>query len=485
MLGRVGGPLLLALGASIFVIVIIGVVTYRSVQSLIAVNQQVVHTEEVLVGLADIRRSLLQVETDARGFLLTGDQAFDAAYRSHRAEIPVKIAKLKEQTVDNQEHQQRFDVLDKAVKSRLDLLEEFVQRRQVLGATVIPEGGVGEGKRRMEILNAALDDIAGAEQKILEQKLSASEQTGRQLLLTVLLAIGSLIALVGLVGFLANRDINFRKENEAKLRAARDELEDRVRERTAELSDMNTELERSNRELQDFAFVASHDLQEPLRKIQAFSDRLRTVQGPKFDDQGRDYLDRMHSAAERMHTLINDLLTFSRVTTKAQPFEPTDLDQVAVDVVNDLETTIEQSGGSVTLGELPTIDADAVQMRQLLQNLIANALKFRKPDIKPTVEVKGEIVEEELHGSGQNGRGDLVRILVKDNGIGFDEKYLDRIFTPFQRLHGRNEFEGTGIGLAVCRKIVERHGGSLTAKSTPGEGAVFIATLPLTQAKEK
>jgi signal transduction histidine kinase len=484
MLGKVGGSLLLVFLASIFVIVIIGVVTYRSVRSLITINERVVHTEEVLVGVAEIRASLLQVETDARGFLLTGDSAFENAYRSHLASIGPQIAQLKEKTVDNPEHQRRFEVLDQAVDARLALLEEFVQKRQVLGATVIPEGGVAEGKRRMEALSAALDDITKAEQGLLTQRLSESDQTGRQLLLTVVLAVASLIALVGLVFFLAYRDINFRKENEAKLRAARDELEDRVRDRTSELSDMNTELERSNRELQDFAFVASHDLQEPLRKIQAFSDRLRTVQGPKFDDQGRDYLDRMHNAAERMHTLINDLLTFSRVTTKAQPFEPTDLKKVADEVVNDLEATIEASGGEVIIGNLPTIDADALQMRQLLQNLIANALKFKKPDTKPNVEVSSDVVDASSSGSEGNGN-ESVNIFVKDNGIGFDEKYLDRIFTPFQRLHGRNEYEGTGIGLAVCRKIVERHGGSLTAKSTPGEGATFIATLPLAQTKEK
>lgn len=485
MLGKVGGSLLLALAASIFVIVIIGVVTYRSVRSLITVNERVVHTEEVLVGLAEIRIDLLQVETDARGFLLTGDPAFENAYRTHLATIPARVADLKAKTVDNPEQQTRFDVLDRAVQARLDLLDEFVQKRQVLGVTVIPEGGVAEGKRRMEVLKAALDDIARAEEGLLAQRLAESSRTGRQILMTVVLAIGSLIALVGLVGFLAHRDINFRRDNEEKLRAARDELEDRVRERTAELSDLNTELERSNRELQDFAFVASHDLQEPLRKIQAFGDRLRTVQGPKFDDQGRDYLDRMNNAAERMHTLINDLLMFSRVTTKAQPFEPTDLSTIANEVVSDLEASIETAEGKVVVGDLPTVEADPLQMRQLLQNLIANALKFRKPHTAPTVEVMSEIVEEDSHSSGQDGREDLVKICVRDNGIGFDEKYLDRIFTPFQRLHGRNEYEGTGIGLAVCRKIVERHGGTLTAKSTPGEGATFIATLPLTQAKER
>jgi PAS domain S-box-containing protein len=231
-------------------------------------------------------------------------------------------------------------------------------------------------------------------------------------------------------------------------------------------------LERSNRELQDFASVASHDLQEPLRKIQAFSDRLKARSGPALDETARDYLDRMQSAAARMQTLVNDLLTFSRVTSRAQPFVPTDLARVAREVLSDLETRIEQTGGRVELGALPVIEADATQMRQLLQNLIANALKFHRPDAPPVVKVSCE------------RDGDFVRLLVADNGIGFDEKYLDRIFTIFQRLHGREEYEGTGVGLAVCRKIAHRHNGTITARSQLGQSATFIVTLPAKQARE-
>jgi light-regulated signal transduction histidine kinase (bacteriophytochrome) len=166
------------------------------------------------------------------------------------------------------------------------------------------------------------------------------------------------------------------------------------------------------------------------------------------------------------------------VTTKAQPFKPTNLNTIASEVLSDLETRIDETGGEVVLGDLPTIDADELQMRQLFQNLIANALKFRRPDAAPRVEVTSQ------DSTGDDRENGFVRISVKDNGIGFEEKYLDRIFTPFQRLHGRNEYEGTGIGLAVCRKIVERHGGSLTATSSVGEGSTFIATLPLKQNKE-
>ncbi len=481
MAAKVGGTLVLAFLASIVLLAIIGVVSYRAVRTLIANNESVTHTQEVLEQVEGIHTLLLQVETDARGFLLTGADVYKTVYEKNLVEIPRRLERLREKTKDNASHQQRLDTLERAVQSRLELLTEFVGRREVLGATVIPPGQGPEGKLRMDAVRAALDDIRNAEELLLEQRTEQSRQSTQRLLVTLGLSLLGSLSLICLVFYLALRDIRARQLSEANLAAARDALEDRVRERTSELSILNVELERSNRELQDFAFVASHDLQEPLRKIQAFGDRLRTVQGPKFDDQGRDYLDRMSGAAERMHTLINDLLSYSRVTTKAQPFEPTELDRVVAGVLSDLETRIEDSGGTVSVGKLPTIDADGVQMRQLFQNLIANALKFARRDIPPIVEISSEVYQGEIPSVGRSMPEQLVRVSVSDNGIGFDEKYLDRIFTPFQRLHGRNEYEGTGIGLAVCRKIVERHGGSLRAESTPGVGSTFIIILPVVQ----
>lgn len=481
MAAKVGGTLILAFLASIVLLAIIGVVSYRAVGTLISNNELVVHTQEVLEQVEGIHTTLLQVETDARGYLLTGLDVYKIAYENDLDEVPRRLKTLREKTQDNASHRARIDNLEQAIQARLDLLKEYVGRREVLGATVIPPGQGPEGKRRMDAVRTALDDIRDAENLLLDQRAEQSRQSTQRLLVTLGLSLLGSLGLICLVFYLALRDIRARQLSEANLSAARDALEDRVRERTSELSVLNVELERSNRELQDFAFVASHDLQEPLRKIQAFSDRLRTVQGPKFDDQGRDYLDRMSGAAERMHTLINDLLSYSRVTTKAQPFEPTDLNKVIDGVMGDLETSVEESGGTVTIGKLPTIDADAVQMRQLFQNLIANALKFAKDDERPVVNVSGEVFRGEVPSIGRSTAENLLRISVADNGIGFDEKYLDRIFTPFQRLHGRNEYQGTGIGLAVCRKIVERHGGSLTAESTPGKGSTFIIILPLVQ----
>jgi signal transduction histidine kinase len=264
----------------------------------------------------------------------------------------------------------------------------------------------------------------------------------------------------------------------ADLKRYRDELELRVEDRTHQLQQANEELqayaarlEFLNAELQEFAFVASHDLQEPLRKIQSFATRLKSKCESSLGEDGCDYLSRMESAANRMSVLLSDLLNYSRVTTRANPFIPLDLSGVAELVTSDLEVLIEDTRARVEIDDLPVIEADESQMRQLLQNLISNALKYRREDEVPVVNV---------YSRAENG---VCRLIVEDNGIGFDEKYLDRIFKPFQRLHGRtSKYDGTGMGLAICRKIVERHGGTITALSSPGGGSTFIATLPVKQA---
>lgn len=239
------------------------------------------------------------------------------------------------------------------------------------------------------------------------------------------------------------------------------------------------ELERSNRELEQFAYVASHDLQEPLRKIRTFGDRLQMICGQQLDEAANDCLQRMQRAAERMQLLIDGLLSLSRVTTQGQSFVPVDLEQVAREVVSDLEVQIEQHGGRVEVGRLPTVQADPLQMRQLFQNLIANGLKFHRVEEPPMVKVAGKFVHgRQPHGAARSAAAEQCRIVFEDNGIGFDEKHRERIFDVFQRLHSRDVFEGTGIGLALCRKIVERHGGQISARGVPGHGSAFEVLLP-------
>lgn len=261
-----------------------------------------------------------------------------------------------------------------------------------------------------------------------------------------------------------------------KLLTSSREVSDRVRAERA-MSRTNRALEQRNRELQDFAYVASHDLQEPLRKIRAFADLLIEDFDDALDETGRYYLERMQDGAKRMSQLISDLLDYSRITTRAQPFEPVDLNEVMRHVISDLELRISDVEASIEVDDLPTIEGDQTQIRQLLQNLVGNAVKFYREEARPVV----RITAEEVAPAPGDAQGRSVRIRVIDNGIGFEEKYLDRIFTPFQRLHNRSAYAGTGMGLAICRRIVERHDGQMTAESVPGEGSTFTITLPKKQ----
>lgn len=236
-----------------------------------------------------------------------------------------------------------------------------------------------------------------------------------------------------------------------------------------ELERYACELERSNTELQEFAFVASHDLQEPLRKITAFSERLRDRAAGQLDDTGLDYLNRMHSAALRMSALINSLLDYSRIASRAMPFQSVDLAAMIFGILADLEQRIKECGARVVVHSLPKVEGDPTQLRQLFQNLLANALKFHAPGAHPLIHVRSQVAAE----------GDARwKVSVSDDGIGFDPTYAEKIFRPFQRLHGRNEYEGSGMGLAICRKIAQRHGAAIEVTSAPGQGSTFTVSLP-------
>jgi len=234
-----------------------------------------------------------------------------------------------------------------------------------------------------------------------------------------------------------------------------------------------TELERTTEELTNFAYIASHDLKEPLRKIIVFGDRLAGRFESVLNDAGLDYIERMQRSAIRMKNLIDDLLNFSQIPTHSASFQPVDLNEVVSEVLSDLEVQIEQTQGKVEVTALPTIEAERFQMRQLFQNLISNSLKYHKEHIPPVVTVQHK-------GSS----GGVEEIWIEDNGKGFDEKYLDRIFRPFERLHGMSEYGGTGMGLAICQKIVGHHKGHLTATSQLSQGATFRVKLLARQEAE-
>ena len=299
------------------------------------------------------------------------------------------------------------------------------------------------------ILNTRADVVRANLQRTMAHEIEAFRHTQ-----TVLIIIG--LILTGLVATLLT---NFSRGTARHLA--------QLKERDEQLSSHARELEHNNRELEQFAYVASHDLREPLRKIQAFGDRLQAREAANLSDRGRDYVARMQNAAARMQALIEGLLLYSRCGTRAQPYSLVDLNQVARGVISDLEAHIQETHARIDIGPLPTIHADPVQMGQLFQNMLSNGLKFQPPGNEPELTVRARVHDDDLE------------LCFADNGIGIPEEQSQQIFGVFQRLHGRDEYEGTGVGLSICKKAAERHGGSIEVISKPGRGATFSVHLPL------
>lgn len=257
-------------------------------------------------------------------------------------------------------------------------------------------------------------------------------------------------------------------------------LEIKVMERTRELQEINLELEASNHDLQQFASVASHDLKEPLRKIQVFSSIIRDKCLQEENNSIMDYMNRIINSSARMSGLINDLLSFSRLSVSSL-FELTDLNLIIDEILADLEISISEKNATIHVGRLPKMEVIPGQIRQVFQNIISNALKFSREGVPPEISIAAERIAVPDINASQDAAGNYCRIQVKDNGIGFEEKYLDKIFTIFQRLNAKEVYEGTGIGLAIAKKIIDKHNGLITAKSREQVGSNFIIILPLRQ----
>jgi signal transduction histidine kinase len=266
--------------------------------------------------------------------------------------------------------------------------------------------------------------------------------------------------------------INKNLENEVKERKI---SEEKIKTLNKELLANIGRLESANKDLDRFAFMASHDLQEPLRKIRIFSDRLNLKFHDVLDEEGKNYLGRIQKVSERMQALINDLLIFSKISVEKDLFLQSDLNKLVGDVLVDMEHTIMEKNAKISVDVLPSLYVNPVLMQPLFYNLISNALKYCKKGADPMIRIRAEV------NNDKNQENKYCRILVEDNGIGFDQKYAEQVFDMFRRLHPKSEFEGTGIGLALCKKIVEKHNGFISVRSKVDEGSVFIVSLPMQQ----
>ncbi|CAM4155156.1 sensor histidine kinase [Pseudoalteromonas ostreae] len=454
------------------------ILAMNTIQSLTQTQQRLDDTNMLNTAIEKLHLSIVQAESGQRGYLLTGDKDYLAPYNDAIMQLNSQatlVKNLRTEIAGQAEKVARllFLVDDKvAVLTRtVDLaLADRERRAHYLLET-------HQGRKLYEQIRVLADEIQDAESAFKTVQFRKLGQIKKEAKLTfAITAVTSALLILGM--FMLTR-INLRTaaKYQQELEYQNETLASKVTERTQELTLYSDELSRSNRELEEFAFVASHDLQEPLRKIQAFSDRLESMFKDELGEKGVDYIARMKNAAQRMSNLINDLLEFSRVTTRGKDFADTDLKQVLDDVLSDLEIAIKESNAQVKVGEMPVIQADLSQIQQLFLNLISNAVKFRRPDVAPIITI--EYKHHKEFSDDYNTELEWQIITVKDNGIGFSPEYSDKIFVPFQRLHGRSQYKGTGIGLSVCRRIVERHGGTITAQSETGEGATFIIKLPV------
>jgi signal transduction histidine kinase len=428
-------------------------------------RQWVVHTYQVMGRLDGILQGMTDAETGERGYILTGDDSYLAPYQRGLSEVRESFAAVRKFTTDNLSQQRSLDALESILAERLKELQERIQVRReaglLAGATAVREG---VGKEYMDRVRATVGEMKSEEERLLtlrSAELDVSSQKTRTALVS-----GELLGLffLGIAGLVVHSEMRHRRQAENEVRQLNADLERKVAERTAELAERAKDLERSNMELQQFAYVASHDLQEPLRTIASFTQLLAKRYGDKLDDKAREFIAFAVDGSKRMQTLINDLLSFSRVGTQGRPLVPISTDAVLDSVLKNLKRGIEENRAIITRDPLPTVLADELQLGQILQNLIGNAIKFRR-DGGVTVHIGAERT-----ATGWN-------ISVRDNGIGVAPEHSERIFVIFQRLHTKTQYPGTGIGLAICKKIAERHGGRIWLEPTPGGGSTFIFSI--------
>ena len=469
----------MALAAAITFFTVSAVLAYRSIDVITENNVSINNTLQTINFIKDLGRELAAAESSQRGYLLTEDPDYLQPYHQTLIVVDDLLQQLGETTTELPQQKARFEFLYTYVRKKIDDMQRIVtltDRDKIRAA--IRQVKTDEGIELMRAISQLLADMERSEFSLLEKNKAVAAENRSFVLMALLLANGIGLMLSCGVFYTLYRNSNKVAELNSALALANVELEEKVGVRTQTLLQYSEELQRSNRELEEFAFVASHDLQEPLRKIRAFGDRLQQKYSDQLGETGSDYVVRMQSASERMSALIDDLLSFSRVTTKQRPFFSVDLNKVMHGVIDDLDYSIEETNAQLHIDSLPTIDADASQIAQVFMNLIANSLKFHVHDVRPIITVTCNI---NVAPPVMDDARTWCCLRFSDQGIGFDPQYAERVFSLFQRLHGRNEYSGTGIGLALCRKIVERHGGTITAQSEVGDGAVFTVYLPMTQ----
>jgi signal transduction histidine kinase len=459
-----------------FSILIVFVSISLAVYTITNTNQSITYLDrshDINLRIERLMSLLKDAESGQRGYIITHQFTFLEANKKAQFNIGEEFEGLYDKITNDTAQRRRLNILKMQINEKLSILMEEKQYYDEKGEIDDPmKDMISRDKVIMDNIKFEINEIEKAEQSNLNKIRDKTFKNSELSIYIIVLTCGlSLVLLLSLL-IILNREYHSKLEIEKELMASRSLLEQQV-----------FKLNSSNKELEQFAYVASHDLQEPLRKIISFSEKIEVKLNNYNDEDISNYLRRLNKSADRMRTLINDLLNYSRATRALDTNEDVPLDMVFKFIMEDLEVAITSKNIKINIGNLKTVNGNNTQLRQLFQNLVSNALKFNHSTV-PVVNIWGETytdkdVKENEWGKGFNLKYDTYYcIFINDNGIGFEPEYLSQIFIIFQRLHGRAEYEGTGIGLAICKRIVENHEGFITAESTPGNGATFIVGLP-------